>query len=847
MFWTGIAFRYFDEAASDRKDAERTNSNFAMVFEENALRAIGEIDKALLYLRRTIEAKRPPIDFNEIANTADVLSEIIVQVAIIDADGIMRASNVGPQPAPPLDLSDREHFRAHLNSRDDRLFISKPLVGRSSHKWSVQFTRRFLNRQGEFGGVVVASLNPEHLTKVYNQIDFGSSISISLIGSDGIVRSSGGNIDAGFPLGADLSDTKVGSYIAAGNRESFELVYEQAGAPSLVTVRKVKGHPLWVVVGIGMEDIYRGSWSTFQFLSLAGIVLTIVILSAMEVILRSEAAAKQKSDQLQLTLENMSQGIMLVTKDLEIPVINTRCAELLELPDELIENPAGLKNAPGHQKFFQELAVFDLKRDRRSGEIAVRDRKMSNGHVIEIRSAPLNQGGIVHTFTDVTQRCAAEAHIAKLASEDPLTGLANRRVFASALDDLFAQRNRGNTCRESFAVFFLDLDRFKLINDTLGHRTGDRLLQIVGERLNSVVGELGLLARLGGDEFAVVISSFSSREALGAWAANIGQVISEPAQIDANEVRTTASIGIAVGPEDGDCGDDLLMGADLALYAVKTSGRGTFKFFDKSMNQQASERRRLEIDLQFGLENNQLELHYQPTFSAADNLLTGFEALARWSHPERGMISPNLFIPIAEDSRLIIPLGLWALKEACKNAAAWPAALKVAVNLSPVQFSMPDLVGSIREILSETGLDASRLELEITERVVLDGTDSTLQTLYGLKALGIRIAMDDFGTGYSSLSYLRSFAFDRIKIDRTFVSDVAHGDAHVVIVQSLISIARALGMKTTAEGIETPAQQEFLAALGCDELQGFFLGRPVQLKDVPGIISGTKSRQTLAA
>jgi EAL domain-containing protein (putative c-di-GMP-specific phosphodiesterase class I) len=265
------------------------------------------------------------------------------------------------------------------------------------------------------------------------------------------------------------------------------------------------------------------------------------------------------------------------------------------------------------------------------------------------------------------------------------------------------------------------------------------------------------------------------------------------------------------------------------------------------MNEDASARRRLEVDLQSALENDELELYYQPTFSAVDNSLTGFEALARWPHPRRGMVAPGIFIPIAEDSRLIVPLGAWALKEACATAAGWPNGLKIAVNLSPVQFSTPNLLETIRAVLAETGLSPDRLELEITERVFLDDTEGTLRTLHALKELGVRIAMDDFGTGYSSLSYLRSFPFDRIKIDRTFVSDVARGTEHLVIVQAVVSIARALGMKTTAEGVETEGQQQFLTALGCDELQGFLLGRPVPTKELAAIISQFELASTIAA
>ena len=455
MLWTGIGLKYFEDADSDLRSAERANKNFAIVFEENVLRSIGEIDKALLYLRRTIETRRDTPDFTTIVGTTDVLSEIIAEVAVIDADGILQASNVGPQPTPKMDLSDRDHYRFHLTSTEDQLYISKPVIGRVSGRWSVQVTRRFSNADRSFGGVVVASLKPDHFTAFYEKIDFGSSASISLIGSDGIVRSSGGSA-GGFALGQDLRGTKLFAEMRSGANGTFEARDPSTGQMRLVTLLKVAGHPLWVSVSTDLSEIYRSSLSTLELNAIVGVILTLIMLMAVERVLQTEEAARQKADQLRLTLENMSQGIMLVTKDLKIPIINGRCGELLDLPDEFIENPPR----------FDELVEYQTRNSRSRNaaiaqgmrppqpraaatpdheKFAVCERAMPNGTVIEVRSGHLPDGSFVQTFTDITKRAEAEAHVARLASEDPLTGLPNRRVFRTALDQISRQQESGET------------------------------------------------------------------------------------------------------------------------------------------------------------------------------------------------------------------------------------------------------------------------------------------------------------------------------------------------------------------------------------------------------------------
>jgi diguanylate cyclase (GGDEF)-like protein len=415
-------------------------------------------------------------------------------------------------------------------------------------------------------------------------------------------------------------------------------------------------------------------------------------------------------------------------------------------------------------------------------------------------------------------------------------------VFSAALDQISGQRSDSRQTDE-FAVLFLDLDRFKAVNDTLGHRIGDRLLQEVAKRLEWSLGSNSVLARLGGDEFAVIVPTFVSRAALEASALRLAKAISEPYELDGHRVCTNVSIGIAVGPGDGESVDDLLMAADLALYAVKATGRGTYRFYDKSMNEELSDRRHIEMDLREAVARDELSLHYQPIIDLQRNVITGFEALARWKHPVRGMIPPGVFISVAEDTGLILQLGEWALAEACRQASEWPHHLRVAVNLSPVQFSSPNLYDTIAGILSASGLAPDRLELEITERVFMENSERTLAILHQLKSLGVRIAMDDFGTGYSSLSYLRSFPFDKIKVDRTFISGVVEGVEHAAIVQAVVSLARALGMGTIAEGVETRDQQNSILALGCDEAQGYLFSAPVPVEQVPEMLASWALKQ----
>jgi diguanylate cyclase (GGDEF)-like protein/PAS domain S-box-containing protein len=445
---------------------------------------------------------------------------------------------------------------------------------------------------------------------------------------------------------------------------------------------------------------------------------------------------------------------------------------------------------------------------------------------------------------DVTERKQAEARIAYMAHHDALTGLANRVMFHERLDELLARVRRQG---DSIAVLCLDLDHFKGVNDTLGHPIGDDLLKAVAQRLKKCLRDSDVVARLGGDEFAIVQSPVGSPTEANILATTLIEVVSRPYEVQGHEFVVGASIGIALAPNDGDAADLLLRNADMALYRAKAEGRGTAHFFEPEMDRRIQARRVLELDLRKAFANGELELFYQPLISISTNAVSGFEALLRWRHPERGMVPPAEFIPLAEDIGMIVPLGEWVLRQACSEAVRWPGELKVAVNLSPAQFRSRGVVKAVLTALAYSGLPASRLELEITETVLLGETDANLATLHQLRQLGVRISMDDFGTGYSSLSYLRSFPFDKIKIDRSFVSESSERPDCAAIIRAVAGLGASLGIPTTAEGVETADQLARVRAEGCTEVQGYLFSPPRPASELGALIGGADVKSAAVA
>jgi diguanylate cyclase (GGDEF)-like protein len=563
-----------------------------------------------------------------------------------------------------------------------------------------------------------------------------------------------------------------------------------------------------------------------------------------------ELQLRTQNLQLDAALNNIVQGLAMFDSEHRLVLCNSRYSQLYGLRPEQVRPGTTLRqiieqriaNGLNSEMSADEIADSMLSR-RNDSNFGLFHSQLGDGRCIAVTIRPMADGGTVTTHQDITEQRRSEAKIAHMAHHDALTGLPNRVLLGQRLDLALARVKRG----EIVAAHFLDLDRFKNVNDTLCHTAGDKLLGMVSERLLGLVRESDTIARMGGDEFAILQTGIAQPADAGALAQRVIEVVSEPYEIEGQQVDIGTSVGIAIGPGDGAEPGQLMRNADLALYRAKSEGRGAFRFFEAEMDAQMQERRNMERDLRAALSAGQFELHYQPIVNLESNGISAFEALIRWRHPERGLIPPGLFIPLAEEIGFIVPLGAWVLRQACATAAAWPDELKVAVNLSPAQFRGPGLVQLVTSALAASGLAANRLELEITETILLQDNEATLATLYQLRELGVLIAMDDFGTGYSSLSYLQSFPFDRIKIDRSFIKNLGEGSGSINIVRAVVAMAKGLGMATTAEGVETPQQRESVMSEGCSEMQGFLFSKPLPADEIVSLYLAQRDKQATCA
>ena len=767
---------------------------------------------------------------------------------IIDASGHVVSSS-RELPASRVDVSERDYFRAGMKLPASGFYISAPFRGRIVGDWMFSLVRPIIGRNGEPVGVVVAVMSSQFFGGFYDRINAGDYSLIDLSRDDGTV------------LASDRANR------ASIGRSDLDA----SGRGSVVESRRVGGVPLIVTVG-APEPVVLATWrNTTRTMALMtfGLVTALVLLTLivarlferqdgtmralrktqreadeaarartllLEELQASEAALRDKSRVLELTLAHNDQGLLLVAPDGSVPICNRRAMELLELPDALMSGEPAFEEVVAYQRSIGEfppgacsggrlgLAVIPLERQ-------IYERRRPNGTVLEIRTVPLPYGGMVRTFADITDRRRSEEQVRYLAQHDGLTRLVNRTVFRAALTDAIERAGYG---QQRLAVHYLDLDGFKLVNDTYGHAAGDRLLVEVAARLRRAVREGDTVGRMGGDEFAVLqpLQAVDDAEHL---AQRILSAVSEPYELGTLTCTIGLSIGVSIFPDHAANAETLMRGADVALYRAKANGRGLFCLFDEQMDRRQQHIFEVEQELKRALPRREFFLEYQPIVDAVTLAPVHFEALMRWRHPVWGVVSPGEFIEIAERSGTIVPLGLWALETACREAMRWPKEIGVSVNVSPVQFSRADLPAEVAAVLGRTGLSAGRLTLEVTEGVLLEETADVLEAMSSLRAMGVRFSLDDFGTAQSRLSYLRRFPFDVIKIDRSFVEDAVEQQASRAIVSAVLAIGRAFNLTVVAEGVERDGQLALLRDMGCGLVQGYLTGRPQARVDLPQI------------
>jgi len=834
------------------KNARQTVENLSLVLQEQALASVQKIDLLLrdiqghvrpgdMRLQRGTGGARA-MELHELLKSRIETTPDVSVVHLTNAKGEHIISSLTPLPL--INIADRDYFQYQKSNAAAGLVISPPLISRTIGKWSLVLTRRLNFEDGSFAGVVTCIMNLDYLQQFYGSLHLGTQGAVAMY--DTKMR-----LVARFPRSEkDMGKTPAGhAALPLVEKGITHAVYHTKaaidGVDRLYSFRQVGKLPLFVFAGIARDD-YLAEWRkhVWQY----GVGALIFSMIVMGFLLRQrqvdETLRKNEADlRVAATAFESQQGMIITDVRCIILQVNHAFVNITGYTAEetVGQTPRLLKSERNPPDFFTAMWENINRTGLWQGEIWNRRK---NGDVYPawltitaVKGTNDEVTNYVGTLNDITERKAVEEKINNLAFYDPLTHLPNRRLLMDRLRQALTSRNRS---RHPGALLFIDLDNFKSLNDTKGHDIGDLLLIEVANRLKNRVRERDTVARLGGDEFVVILEDLGAEaERNSARAELVAQKILEtislPYHLQNHEYRTTCSIGIGLLNDHETSVDELLKRADAAMYQAKQSGRNTLQFFDPTMQAALEVRMTLESDLRHALLQNQYQLYYQAQVDHTGRVI-GAEALLRWIHPQHGLVSPKQFIPLAEETGLIIPIGQWVLEVACQQIKAWETSprtrsLRLAVNVSARQFRQPDFVEQVREIIKKAAIDPSLLKLELTESMVLGDVTDTIAKMQALKQIGVHFSMDDFGSGYSSLAYLTRLPLDQLKIDQSFVHNIGTKSTDVVIIQTIVGMANNLGIEVIAEGVETQLQRDFLEGAGCRYYQGYLFGRPVPLEE----------------
>ena len=783
---------------------------------------VAQIHRAGITSPEAFRAQMATPEWHEVLKARIGAYSDVAGVNVFDSDGVL-INSAGAWPVRHLSVGDRDYFKAFKSGTTATPIVVELVQSRFSHGWATVISHGVTGPNGELLGVVSRAITPAHFEKFFASVALGENSTISMYQEDGTLLARYPHVEQmigrSFAAGPKRLQIQFGS-----DHGTWRLTSPIDGLDRLASARALTHFPISIIatttVAAALADWQQQTRFLISVAGLSVLVIVAMLFLIVRKLLRQHHLEKQRLD---TAINNMTQGLLLFDSSQRLVVCNQRYVEMFGVSTDVVKPGCTIRELLAHR---QEIGTFigdvdeycrNLFYKMAQGKVFQTILDTADGGSIQVLYRPLPHGGWVTTLEDITERKRAEERVTHLAHYDALTDLPNRALFHERLEGELTRIREG----EQLAVIYIDIDEFKSVNDTLGHLIGDELLKSVAVSLGRCVKETDFVARLGGDEFAVVQTGVKDRQEVSDLVTRIYRLIREPYECLGHRVATDASIGIALAPQHGGDLDQLLKNADLAMYAAKAAGRRTSRFFEPEMDARVKARRILEMDLRQAIVDGGLEVYYQPCVSLADNQITGCEALLRWRHPERGMIAPSEFIPVAEETGLISELGKWVLTTACAEAATWPGHIRLAVNVSPIQFKDDTFALKVVAALAVSGLPASRLELEITEAVLIRDDETALAILHQLRATGVRIALDDFGTGYSSLSYLQRFPFDKIKIDRCFVSDIADPNGSSSIVRAVVSIAAARNITTTAEGVETEEQRSLLRTLGCTEMQGY--------------------------